>query len=190
MARKLKNARANLMTRGKQFLLDNTDGRYGKFNVRTLTSQCGMAAGTFYRYFQDKDDLVLQIMDEDWEQVLAAVDAGMQQELPLCEKLRGIYELVGVFERNYRYSAMGLLASTPEHLAHRQEKLERLYARIRQFLQLEIDRGNLQLNAKLDSAAYLLVQLFLATGKNPAMDFDELWNCMTFEDTSRTPREA
>ena len=63
MAVKLENARESLMECGKDFLLQNRDGKAGKINVRDLTARCGMALGTFYHYFDSKDDLVRQIMN-------------------------------------------------------------------------------------------------------------------------------
>ena len=58
MSRRINNARPALMQQGRLFLMNNQDGRLGKFNLRELTAQCGMASGTFYRYFKSKDDLI------------------------------------------------------------------------------------------------------------------------------------
>jgi hypothetical protein len=78
MAQKLENARGSLMKYGKNFLLQNRDGLAGRFNVRDLTSGCGMALGTFYRYFDSKDDLVRQIMMEDWMKIMRSIDSEIQ----------------------------------------------------------------------------------------------------------------
>ena len=63
-----------MMEYGREFLLHNQDGKAGRLNIRELTARCGMALGTFYRYFDSKDDLVRQIMMEDWLKVKENID--------------------------------------------------------------------------------------------------------------------
>lgn len=79
---------------------------------------------------------------------------------------------------------MGLLNSSAESLSFREQNMRKMYDKIEAFLQREIDCGRLVLSADLKSASYLLVQLFISTGRNPAMSFEDLWACMTFRDTS------
>ena len=184
MSQKIENAREKLMTSGRNFLLRNRDGKNGKFSVRDLTTECDMALGTFYRYFQSKDDLVRQILSEEWDKMIDSLDPIMQSDTTLFEKVRGIYEQIDEFESNYRFSAMGLLNSSAESLSFREQNMRKMYDKIEAFLQQEIDCGRLVLSADLKSASYLLVQLFISTGRNPAMSFEDLWACMTFRDTS------
>jgi Transcriptional regulator len=190
MSRKITNAKEFLMERCRQFLLNNRDGLNGRLDVRELTAQCGMAAGTFYHYFRSKDDLVMQVMGRDWQEMLDAIDAEMGRTIPLYDKVRGIYELIAAFGDNYRHSAMELLGSKPENYDFQRREMKRLYDRMAAFLQEEKDRGSLSLGARADSAAYLLVQLFIAAGRNPEMNFDELWGCMNFQDISAYPGAA
>jgi len=184
MSQKIENAREKLMMSGRNFLLRNRDGKNGKFSVRDLTTECDMALGTFYRYFQSKDDLVRQILSEEWDKMIDSLDPIMQSDTTLFEKVRGIYEQIDEFESNYRFSTMGLLNSSAESLSFREQNMRKMYDKIEAFLQREIDCGRLVLSADLKSASYLLVQLFISTGRNPAMSFEDLWACMTFRDTS------
>jgi AcrR family transcriptional regulator len=184
MAQKLENARGSLMKYGKNFLLQNRDGLAGRFNVRDLTSGCGMALGTFYRYFDSKDDLVRQIMMEDWMKIMRSIDSEIQSSRSLYEKLKFIYVQICNFEQVYRYSAMNLLSQTEENRVFKEKCLEDLQNKVADFLTAEIDRNELQLTAKTDAAAYLLIQLISATARNPALSFDDLWQCMNFRDIS------
>jgi AcrR family transcriptional regulator len=184
MAVKLENARGSLMKYGKNFLLQNRDGLAGRFNVRDLTSGCGMALGTFYRYFDSKDDLVRQIMMEDWMKIMRSIDSEIQSSRSLYEKLKFIYVQICNFEQVYRYSAMNLLSQTEENRVFKEKCLEDLQNKVADFLTAEIDRNELQLTAKTDAAAYLLIQLISATARNPALSFDDLWQCMNFRDIS------
>lgn len=187
MSQKIENARETLLQCGKEFLLRNRDGAAGKFQVRALTAQCGMASGTFYRYFDSKDDLTRQILQADWQKAMKTVDAVMQSDDTLYGKARAIYEEVSAFERNYRHSALELLSGAKENAAFKRDCFSVLQKKMRQFLRIEMQKGALALGGSPDIAAYLLIQLFSATARNPSMDFDDLWACMTFQDTSGAP---
>lgn len=184
MAVKLENARESLMECGKDFLLQNRDGRAGKFNVRDLTAQCGMALGTFYHYFDSKDDLVRQIMQEDWLEIMKNVDSITESDGSLYEKLKLIYNQICGFEQAYRYSALNQLSQTAENRKFKEKCMKDLQDKVSDFLSAEIDRNELELSAKIDAAAYLLIQLISAAARNPALSFNDLWQCMNFRDTS------
>lgn len=184
MAQKIENARQKLMECGRTSLQKNECGQYGKLGIRELTTECGIALGTFYRYFSSKEDLVLQILEEDWNKVLEKIDELIRTDTTLYEKVRGIYDEISGFECSYRYSAMNLFSASTENYSFHEKNMRRLYERIETFLQEEMDRGSLVLTAGLSSASYLLVELIIATAKNPQMDFDDLWKCMTFQDNS------
>lgn len=184
MSQKIENARELLMECGKDFLLKNPDGKAGKFNVRDLTAQCGMALGTFYHYFSSKDDLARQIIQEDWSKVIISIESAIQSDLSLYEKVKLIYMQVCAFERTYRYSALNLLSPTEENQRFQTNCFELLQNKIEALLTTEIEKNELQLAAKPDVAAYLLIQLFSATARNPRMSFEDLWMCMIFRDTS------
>ena len=184
MSQKIDNAKETLMEQCRLFLLQNHDGRCGRFNVRDLTARCGMASGTFYHYFKSKDELVLLVMERDWSAIIDEIEPIAGQNCSLRDKVKAIYEKINGFERRYYFSAMRLLSQTPENLARRQENERRMYDLIQNFLRAETERGELAFSGDYEIAAYLLIQLFLAAGRNPGMDFDKLWECMNFIDTS------
>jgi AcrR family transcriptional regulator len=181
LPQKLNNAEARLMEQGRAFLLSNRDGSLGKFNLRELTAQCGMALGTYYRYFESKDDLVIRIMCEDWDRVVAAVRGAAGMNGSLRDKLKLIYEKITEFDGNYRYSAMGFLCSSDENMALRKKNEDMMYAAVEDFIRAETDAGELTISAKPEVAAYLLVQLLLAAGRRPEIGFDELWKCLNYD---------
>ena len=186
MSRKIENAREKLMSQGRAFLLNNQSGKLGRLKVRDLTTGCGMAMGTFYHYFDDKEDLILQIMDEDWNRIRSEILPVASSNGTTREKLKIIYEKLAWFERTYRNSVMGLLSPSEKALTQRRRNQLRMGDAVKPFLSEEIRRGEITLTGSLDHAAYLLVQLFLATERNPEMDFDDLWNCLTFSMPANT----
>jgi AcrR family transcriptional regulator len=184
MALKLENARESLMKCGKAFLLHNRDGKAGKFNIRELTVQCGMALGTFYHYFDSKDDLVRQNMLEDWLEIMEEVDSIVKSDDSFYGKLKFIYIQICDFEQTYRCSALNQLGQTAENRKFKTECMKNLQNKVSVFLTAEMERNRLQLSAKIDAAAYLLVRLIGAAARNPALSFDDLWNCMNFREIS------
>lgn len=185
---KIKDAREALLREGRRFLMENQDGRYGKFSVRELTSRCAMASGTFYHYFASKDELVLELMETDWAGVIDAIEPLAASDRPLRGKAELIYDMVTDFQRRYYLSAMSLMSPTQKNIERRRKNEQAMYAAVRGFLSAEAERGELVLAADCDSAAYLFIQLILAAGRNPDMDFDKLWKCMNFIDGSASKK--
>ncbi len=183
MSNPIDHAREKLMSCGKKRLIQNK-GKCGAFNLREITAESGIALGTFYNYFDSKDDFILQIMDADWEEILKTVGELASFDLSLYEKVKRIYFKISLFEQTYRYTAMSQLKPEEKNLAHIKRKEQEANILLKAFLQEEIDKGELGLEAKIDSAAYFLIQLLFAAGRNPEVDFDELWKCMNFRDTS------
>ena len=48
-------------------------------NMRTLAKECGIALGTLYNYYSDKDDLVVAAIESVWQDILekSAPDSGV-----------------------------------------------------------------------------------------------------------------
>ena len=67
MPKLIEHLREDILSVSKQILL--TDG-YAALTMRKVAAQCGIAAGTLYHYFENKDMLVANIILEDWLSVL------------------------------------------------------------------------------------------------------------------------
>jgi AcrR family transcriptional regulator len=68
-----------MSTRSKR---SDSHAGYDGLKVRDLAGRCGMASGTFYGCFPNKDDLVFQLMDLGWKGLFAKIDAAMRAGLP------------------------------------------------------------------------------------------------------------
>jgi|SRR5690554_787634 len=64
-----------------------TRGFHG-FSMKQLADRAGVAAGTIYLYFEDKQDLILQLHDEILQRVVEAVFVGLAPELSFREQHR------------------------------------------------------------------------------------------------------
>jgi AcrR family transcriptional regulator len=83
MSHKIENARENLLKNGRNALIS---GGYDNLNVKELAAQCGMATGTFYQYFHNKDDLVMQIVYESCEVIPENIRERLRERLGTAPK--------------------------------------------------------------------------------------------------------
>lgn len=182
MSHKIANAKENLLIQGKKLLLESG---YLKLSIRTLTENCGMATGTFYQYYKNKDELVLEIMTNDWLKVIERVKNDMDANMCMHDKIKILFDQLKVFVSNYRFKASGLSGFSHEYEDVRKKNMLMMYEMVAKALQNDIDRGALKISSqvKLNIAAYLLTQFLIAGASDPKIDFEELWSCMNFEIT-------
>lgn len=187
MQPKVENARKKLMTQGKKKLVK--DG-YGGIVIAELTAACGMAAGTFYNYFKSKDDLVNQIISDDWSALLRKIEKQMAGPEDRYENLRCLYECLAAFQRRYRFFATGPVVKSAKILHSEQVDLQRLYDIMTEKIRLEAERSGLNFGTTPENAAYLLVQCCMVAGRRLDMKFDDLWNFLHVSNPAFIPSRA
>ena len=181
MPDKIENAREILLARGKAMLLQ--DG-YGGLQVRGLTRRCGMASGTFYRYFRNKDDLVFQLMDLGWKTLFEQIRRATNSDLSLHDKLAVIFQEIGIRERTYR----AVFAKTPvvpdRFSDYYLESMTRMDRTFESILSAEAESGRLGLPVSPRKAAHIMTRFFVSACADPEIAFEDLWRLMKL---SRTP---
>jgi len=173
----IENAQEKLLTQGRKMLV--TQG-YGYLNIKALAAGCGMSTGSVYSYFRGKDDLVEQIMERDWNKVIAVTQAETCKTAPLVEKLERIYDAFVRFENDFHLSAGGNMRISQVDSEFRARNMRQMYDAVASLLQAEIARGLMPQDLDTRSTAYILVQLFTSAGRNPGITFDDLWSCLAF----------
>lgn len=98
MSRPINDAKNKLLNCGKELLLQNG---YFDLSITKLTHICHMGTGTFYHYFSSKADLVVDIVQADWESTLNSMDNAINDKTSLDGKLRKIYEILKLFNNTY-----------------------------------------------------------------------------------------
>ncbi|WP_041523908.1 TetR/AcrR family transcriptional regulator [Gilvimarinus agarilyticus] len=58
------------------------------FSMKQLAERAGVAAGTIYLYFEDRDDLIGKLHDDVVREIAAHAFAGLDTRAPLAEQLR------------------------------------------------------------------------------------------------------
>ena len=175
MPDKIENARALLLERGRALLLQNG---YDGLKVRELTRQCGMASGTFYSYFSNKEDLAFQLMELDWDARFEKIGQAVRSDLPLHDRLAVIYREINARERLYR-TVFAKVPAIPNRFAgYYLESIARLDQILENNLSAEAENGNIQLPVSPRKTAHIMTRFFVSAGADPEIDFEDLWRLM------------
>ena len=97
MPKILENVKENLIRNARKQLLEEH-----RLSLRELAKQSGIATGTIYNYFFDKETILAEVMLEDWKKMLAEMDRSVEN----CESFREgtdrIYQNLSDFVSSYR----------------------------------------------------------------------------------------
>ena len=99
MPKIIKNVKEDLLTEGKKQLLSNG---YLNLNIRNITKECNIGTGTFYNYFKNKEQLVIDILSNDWTSILKISNEIIEEDISFKEKLIFISNNINDFLKNYR----------------------------------------------------------------------------------------
>ncbi len=75
---------------------------YDKLSMRRVATECGIAVGTIYNYYPNKEVMLAGIMIEDWQLCLKNADLRMVQAEAFEDGLVAIYESLEKFIAKYR----------------------------------------------------------------------------------------
>lgn len=84
------------MTDKREQILEATElllaerGFHG-LSMQMVAKQAGVAAGTIYRYFEDKDDLIEQLKYHVLARIAAAIQLNVDNDMPLQERYRTMW---------------------------------------------------------------------------------------------------
>ena len=98
MPKKIEGLREKIIETAKNRLLT---GDYGRFSLREVAKDCGIAVGTIYNYFPDKDNLSANVIREDWEVFLNKMKDGIEKASGLKEGIEVICGEIADFNTCY-----------------------------------------------------------------------------------------
>ena len=61
------------------------------FSLRAVAKDCGIAVGTIYNYFPDKETLIASVFAEDWAVIIAETEADISRSESMEEGIRAVY---------------------------------------------------------------------------------------------------
>lgn len=109
MPKIIKNPEDRILQAARQRLLDKD---LSSFSLRGIAADCGIAVGTIYNYFKDKESLMAAVMIQDWKDALETTRKELSQTQSLQEGLLDICRGIRNFCLRYQkvwssYSAGG-----------------------------------------------------------------------------------
>lgn len=94
--------------------------------VQEIADEAGVAKGTIYLYFRDRDELIEKTFDDAMTQLIARIDAVLDQDLPFDEKIHSIMAAkFAFFSENREFFRLYLSLRVPEGPAPRQRRQKR-----------------------------------------------------------------
>lgn len=98
MPKIINNLQETILRESRRLLLDYG---YKEMSIRKIASVCGIAVGTIYNYYSNKDMIIAQIMVEDWRKTMAEVDVCCENAKTLNEAVTELYGTFRVFTEQY-----------------------------------------------------------------------------------------
>jgi AcrR family transcriptional regulator len=120
--------------------------------MQEIAEEAGVAKGTIYLYFRDRDELVEKTFENAMSQLHARVDAALELDLPFAEKLRAMLGAVsGFFRENREFFRLYISMRFPEGNPQQQRRQKRTcqpqyqtrVQRIAEVLREAMDRGEI-----------------------------------------------
>lgn len=178
---RIENARERLMGSAKEIALAR---RNHEFTISEVTASCGIGIGTFYHYFKGKDDLVAQILEQDWDIVLGNIDRNVSPDKSHYENAKYIFDQIYAFERTYRLSPEIAVKRSARIARVERECREKMNTKIAGLIEKEVRRGNFSFGIDSDRVAIIITRLCIDVSLEPNLTFDDLWKFLYFQDSS------
>lgn len=72
------------------------------FSLRAVAKDCGIAVGTIYNYFPDKETLIASVFAEDWIGILQETETDIRSAGSMEDGLRAVYAGLERFTQSHR----------------------------------------------------------------------------------------
>lgn len=121
--------------------------------MQEIAEEAGVAKGTIYLYFRDRDELVEKTFARAITELMREIDAAIEQDLPLESKIRAIMQAhLAFFGKNREFFRLYLSMRMPEGPVARQRRQNehcqpQYRTRVQRFadtLSLAMDRGEIR----------------------------------------------
>jgi AcrR family transcriptional regulator len=146
------------------------DNEYADVSISRIVARAGIAKGSFYQYFDDKEDLYSYLLDlivqKKWE--MFSLDHPDPQHIGIFRYLRWMAEAGVQFELTYPdlmrvgYRALSRNLYPQEFQARARQKAHEFY---RQLVALGKEQGDIAPEIDDDLAAYVFDSIFLGLGQ-------------------------
>ena len=99
MPKKIENLQGTILKAGKEIL---DSGGFDAFNIRAVSKECNIAVGTIYNYYPSKENLVANIMLEDWQMRVGKIKDKIKPSFDRYHTVKLIFETLLSFQKSIR----------------------------------------------------------------------------------------
>lgn len=174
MTQKIEDAKELILSEGKRILLEEG---YKALSLRRLAVNCGLGLGTFYNYFDNKQQLTKEIFNNDWHHIVELVDSLIASGESFKLKLDIIYRAIEEFV--HTYYAVFLEISQSEGSENRDKNIiNQVHNKMVELIRFEIENGTINPAASPEKMAYLIINNFIYISRDSYMTVDEFYSCL------------
>lgn len=174
MPKIIENVKENLILEGRKTLLEKN---YKELNIRDVAKNCGIAIGTFYNYFPNKEEFVSEIFRDDWRSTIALAESLKASEEPLREKIRKIYSSMQGFVDRY-LTVFYEIAMLKGYERKRDYDMKDIYVKLEEIISIEKTKGNIKASLEPRELTHFIVSNLMYLSQNKYISFDELFDHM------------
>jgi AcrR family transcriptional regulator len=174
MPKIIENVKEKLILEGRKALLEKN---YKELNIREVAKNCGIAIGTFYNYFPNKESFVSEIFKDDWRNTIDLAEELKTSEEPLKAKIGKIYFSMQGFVDRY-LTVFYEIAMLKGYERKRDYDMKDLYIKIEEILSIEETKGNIKSKLEPQKLTHFVVSNLMYLSQNKYMSFDDLYDQM------------
>ena len=158
--------REQILQNGKELLLDQKKA----LTMRGIAVSCGIAPGTIYNYFPNREALIAAILTDDWHASAAQMKESAENAPSFAEGIRGMYDALCVFTARYK-DLWASYAGRGKYLSTQDERHENLIRDLRSFTGPLLKRFGTEEDLVLER---ILTETILSASLHPAVTWEEL----------------
>ena len=156
--------RTELRERIMQSAMENFSKKgFDRTRMEDIAAAAGLAKGTLYLYFKDKEDLFYAICDHNLEELrkqLSRVFNRKENILPDAERFYDEYRKRSLGSDTIWFEMIAVSTRTPRLRKILAENQSKVYRVVKEFLKTQIERGFLREDIKADIVASALIALY------------------------------
>ncbi len=97
MPKNLTNVKEDILAVTRQMIKETG---YSELNIRNIAARCGVATGTVYNYYSSKNQIIAEILMNEWKLMLRRIDQNTKNTSQIIDKLEIIFNELNYFMIN------------------------------------------------------------------------------------------
>ena len=97
MPKNLTNVKEDILAVTRQMIKETG---YSELSIRNIAARCGVATGTVYNYYSSKNQIIAEILMNEWKLMLRRIDQNIKNVSQVIDKLEIIFSELNNFMIN------------------------------------------------------------------------------------------